>query len=127
MKLRETWPANPLRRAWTDRSALRETAGAASGFAGAGCTGAEAWVAATPTREASYGVRRRHPALTPGLSACCDGWREHHDDVQDSSYEGAGRGLRHGDSAAPRDWPAVRRVHLAGHGYHTRGPNRNCA
>src|ERR1035437_2434254 len=73
MTLGETWPANPLRRAWTDRSALRETAGAASGFAGAGCTGAEAWVAAIPTREASYGVRRRHPALTPRLSPCCDG------------------------------------------------------
>src|ERR1035438_7402676 len=36
MRLRETWPGNPPRRAWTDPSALSETAGAASGFAGAG-------------------------------------------------------------------------------------------
>src|ERR1035441_89370 len=44
-------------------------------------------------QRSELGLRRRHPALTPGLSTCCDGRREHREDVQDSSQKGAGRGL----------------------------------
>ena len=54
--------------------------------------------------------------LTPGLSTCCDGCREHREAVQNPPYEGAGRGLRYDDSAVQRDRPAVRRVYLAGIG-----------
>src|ERR1039458_2284708 len=60
MTIQETWPGNPPRRAWTDRSALRETAGAASGFAGAVCTGAAAWVAIRPTVSLKDGYLDAH-------------------------------------------------------------------
>src|ERR1035441_168590 len=38
-------------------------------------------------------LQRRHPALTPGLSPCCDGGRERREDTQDSLQKGAGRRL----------------------------------
>jgi hypothetical protein len=46
------------------------------------------WRRPTSQRSA-LGLRRRHPALTPGLSTCCDGCREHREAVQYPPYEGA--------------------------------------
>src|ERR1039458_9151711 len=76
------------------------------------------------TREASWASAYTLDAEIIAVLRCRRGHREA---VQNPPYEGAGRGLRYDDSAVQRDGPAVRRVYLAGHRYHTRGPNRDCA
>src|ERR1035441_10095958 len=45
------------------------------------------WVTATPTGESQLGGFAAIHPLTPGLSTCCDGRREHREDTQDPSQK----------------------------------------